>query len=251
MHSKFIRMKNVLLFFLLFMSTKMFSQSADDIVNKYIAATGGADKWSKVVSLKYTGTYQMGPGMLAPVSGVAMTKPFKGSYSDFTWQGMTTKNAIRADSGWSYNPFGGKRETDPVSPDEIRSDKLTSDPQGLLFNYKQKGYTVEYLGTDDMDGTDVLKLRLTTPEGDMVYYYLDAETFYILKEVDRVKLKDKEQKSYAAYSDFRKNDFGIVLPYSQQRIDENGNEQGGPVNYSKIEVNASIDAKIFDKPKNP
>ena len=244
-------MKNVLLFFLLFFSNKMFSQTADEIVNKYIVATGGADKWSKVVSLKYTGTYQMGPGMLAPLNGIYVSKPFKGSYSDFSWQGMTSKTAIRADSGWSYNPFGGKRETDPVSPEEIRNDKLTSDPQGLLFNYKQKGYTVEYLGTDDMDGTDVLKLRLTTPEGDMVYYYLDAETYYILKEVDRVKLKDKEQKNYTSYSDFKKNDFGIVLPYSQQRIDENGNEQGGPVNYSKIEVNASIDAKIFDKPKNP
>lgn len=243
-------MKNTALFFLLFISTKIFSQTADDIVNKYITATGGAEKWTRVVSIKYTGTYQMGPGMLAPVSGVNMRKPFTGSYSDFTWQGMTTKTAIRADSGWSYNPFGGKRETDPLSPDDIRSDKLESDPQGLLVNYKQKGHAVEYLGTDDMDGTDVLKLRLTTQTGDMIYYYLDAETYYILKEVHRVKLKDKEQKSYISFSDFKKTDYGVVLPFSSQRMDENGNEQGGPVNLLKIEVNASIDAKLFDKPKN-
>ncbi len=246
---KSLRMKRILLLLFIGTAASAFAQSADDIVNKYIAATGGADKWSKVVSLKFTGTYQMGPGMLAPVNALFTTKPFKGSYSDFSWQSMTTKTAIRADSGWNYNPFGGKRETDPVSPDEIRSDKLGSDPQGLLFNYKQKGYTLEYLGTDDMDGTDVLKLRLTTQTGDMVYYYLDAETYYILKEVQRVKLKDKEQKSYVLYSDFKKNDFGLVLPFCHQRVDENGNEQGGPVNFSQIEVNTVIDAKQFDKPK--
>lgn len=242
-------MKKILPLLFIFLVAKSFAQTADDIVNKYITATGGADKWSKIISLKFTGTYQLGPGMQAPLMSVYVSKPFKGSYSDFSWQGMTSKTAIRADSGWSYNPFGGKRETDPVSPEEIRSDKLGSDPQGLLFNYKQKGYTVEYLGTDDMDGTDVLKLRLTTQDGDMVYYYLDAETYYILKEVDRVKLKDKEQKSYVTYSDFKKTEYGIVLPFCQQRVDENGNEQGGPVNFSKIEVNAVIDAKIFDKPK--
>lgn len=242
-------MKKILLLLSVVIVTKCFSQTADDIVNKYIAATGGADKWSKVVSMKYTGTYQLGPGMQAPLTGVYVSKPFRGSYSDFSWQGMTSKTAIRADSGWSYNPFGGKRETDPVAPDDIRADKLGSDPQGLLFNYKQKGYTVEYLGTDDMDGTDVLKLRLNVPNGDMVYYYLDAETYYILKEVQRVKLKDKEQKSYFIYSDFRKNDYGLVLAFCTQRVDENGNEQGGPVNYSKIEVNGSIDGKMFDKPK--
>jgi hypothetical protein len=162
---------------------------------------------------------------------------------------MTNKNAIRADSGWSYNPFGGKRETDPVSPDDIRTDRLGSDPQGLLVNYKQKGYTVEYLGTDDLDGSDVLKLRLNLPNGDMVYYFLDAETYYMLKEVQRVKLKDKEIKSAFVYSDFRKTDYGVIIPFSQQRVDENGNEQGGPVNMTKIEVNTPVDTKIFDKPK--
>ena len=242
-------MKKIISLLLIFVVAKSFAQTADDIVNKYIAATGGTEKWSKVISLKFTGTYQMGPGMQAPLMSAYLSKPFKGSYSDFSWQGMTSKNAIRADSGWSYNPFGGKRETDPIAPEEIRSDKLGSDPQGLLFNYKQKGCAVEYLGTDDMDGTDVLKLRLTTQEGDMVYYYLDAETYYVLKEIQRVKLKDKEQKSYVTYSDFKKTEYGIVLPFCQQRVDENGNEQGGPVNFLKIEVNATIDAKIFDKPK--
>jgi hypothetical protein len=243
-------MKYFLFLALPFLLQYVSAQTADDIINKNINATGGVDKWSKVYSIKYSGNYVMGPGMLAPVSEVDMSKPFKGYYQDFSWQGMTSKQAMRADSGWNYNPFGGKRESDPLSPNDIRSINLSCDPQGMLFNYKQKGYTVDYLGTDDMDGTDVYKLRLTTKEGDMVYYYIDAETYYILKTVDRVKLKDKEEKSYVTFSDFRTTDYGVVVPFSAQRVDENGNEQGGPVVYTKVIVNGPLDAAIFNEPKN-
>ncbi|MCW3126632.1 MAG: conserved hypothetical signal peptide protein [Bacteroidetes bacterium] len=223
------------------------AQTADDIINKHFDATGGKEKWARVNTIRCTGNYVMGPGMLAPVQKVETNKPSISFYSDFSWQGMTAKNAMRADSGWNYNPFGGKRETDPMSPNELRSAKLDADPQGLLFDYKAKGYTVEYLGTEDMDGSDVHKVRLTTKDGDMMYYYIDADTYYILKIAKRVRFKDKEEKGYTTYSDFRKTDYGIIVPYSNQGVDENGAEQGGPVTYTKVEVNPTIEASIFDK----
>ena len=192
----------------------------------------------------------LGPGMLAPVTETQVLKPFKGALTEFSWQGMTSKRAMRADSGWTYNPFSGKRDADPMSPNDIRGEKLSSDPQSLLLNYKEKGYTVEYLGTDDMDGTDVFKIRLSNQDGDMVYYYIDAQTYYILKEIHRVKLKDKEEKQYITFSDFKKTDFGVIVPFSVQNVDENGNEQGGPINFSKVEINSSVDAASFDKPKS-
>ena len=241
-------MNKILLLFLL-IGNAVFAQTADDIINKHFEATGGKEKWGKVTSLHYFGSYVIGPGMTAPLTIVAMNKPFKGFYQDFTWQGMTGKSVMQGDSGWTYQPFGGKRETDPMSANDIRSTKLQADPQDLLFNYKEKGYTVEYLGMDDMDGTDIYKLRLTTKEGDIIYYYIDAETKYILKEAVRMKLKDKEEKSYMTFSDFRKTDFGIIIPFSTQGVDEKGNEQGGPVNFTKVEVNTPIDIAIFDRTK--
>lgn len=225
------------------------AQTADEIINKYIDATGGHDKWAHVNTLKFTGTYNMGPGMEAPTSRIITSKPTIAYYGDFSWQGMTAKSAMRADSGWKYMPFSGKRETDPMSANEIRNTRLDADPQGLLFNYKEKGYTADYLGTDDMDGSDVYKIRLTTRDGDMVYYYIDMETYYILKIAERVRFKDKEEKSYTVYSDYKKTDYGIIMAYATQQVDEHGNEQGGPVTYTKIEVNPVVDYSIFDKTK--
>jgi hypothetical protein len=218
-------------------------------VNKYYEATGGKEKWSRVITLHFTGTQTLGPGMLAPVTQVVTNKPSRALYMDFTWQGMTFKRAFRADSGWIYNPFGGKRETDPMGPDDLRDAKLNADPQGLLFNYKEKGYIVEYLGPDDMDGADVLKLRLTTKDGDMVYYYIDAESYNCLKITTRVKLKDKEQKNSVVFSDFKKTDYGITLPFAFQQVDDNGNEQGGPFVFTKVDINQAGENTVFDKPK--
>lgn len=243
-------MRNMLFILLLLAGSRSIAQTADDIINKHFDAIGGKEKWARVTSVRYSGNMTLGPGMLAPVSETRVAKPFKGVLGEFTWQGMTSEHAMRADSGWTYNPFSGKRDADPMSPNDIRGEKLDADPQGLLLNYKEKGYTVEYLGTDDLDGTDVFKLRLTTKEGDMVYYYIDAETYYILKEIHRIKLKDKEEKGYIIFSDFRKTDFGVIVPFSVQDVDENGNEQGGPINFTKVEVNGPVDPAAFDKPKS-
>jgi hypothetical protein len=243
-------MRSTILVLLLVAGGRLFAQTADDIINKHFDAIGGKEKWARVTSMQYTGNMQLGPGMLAPVTEIQLIKPFKGALTEFSWQGMTSKRALRADSGWTYNPFSGKRDADPMSSNDIRSEKLSSDPQSLLLNYKEKGYAVEYLGTDDMDGTDVFKIRLTTKDGDMVYYYIDAQTYYILKEIHRIKLKDKEEKGHLTFSDFKKTDFGIIVPYSVQSVDENGNEQGGPINFSKVEVNGALDPTAFDKPKS-
>lgn len=222
------------------------AQTADDIINKHYEATGGREKWSHVTAMKMTGNYVMGPAMLAPVTRVVSIKTAPSLYSDFTWQGMTAKTVVHGDSGSRYEPFGGKRETDPLSPNELRDEKLSVDPRELLFSYKEKGYTVEYLGTDDMDGSDVYKLRLTTTDGDMIYYYIDADTYYILQITKRIRFKDKEEKSSTTYSDFRKTDFGVTVPFSNQQVDENGAEQGGPVTYTKVEVNPAVEPSLFE-----
>jgi hypothetical protein len=148
-----------------------------------------------------------------------------------------------------YQPFRGKRETDPLSPDQIREQALNADPQGLLYNYKLKGYTVDYLGIEDIEGVDVHKLRLITKDGDMVYYYMDAESGYLLKRTMRMRFKDKETKNSSVYSDFRKTDYGVIVAHSEQGVDGNGNEQGNPSIYDKVEVNPtySID-ELFKKP---
>lgn len=244
-------MKNSLFVLALLISSISFAQTADEIISKHFTATGGIDKWKKITSMKSTGYYVMGPGAHAPLTNMFCTKPFKGYYSDFSWQGFTSMQAMRDDTGWSYSPWGGKRTCDPLSPNDIRSINLSSNPEGLLLNYKVLNCTVEYLGNDDVEGVETYKLRLNTPEGDMVYYYLDTETNYLIKLTRRLRFADKEDKSQTVYSDYKKTTYGIILPHYVQSVDASGNEQGGPVVIENVEINFTPDAKMFQRPVNP
>src|SRR5205085_10862295 len=51
-----------------------------------------------------------------------------------------------------------------------------ADFAGVLVDSKAKGYTLDYLGTEDIDGTPAHNLRVTRPHGDVTYVYLDPDT---------------------------------------------------------------------------
>ena len=46
---------------------------------------------------------------------------------------------------------------------------------GMLWNWKEKGYTVTFDGKEDMEGTSCYKIKVDTKEGDSFTYYIDAE----------------------------------------------------------------------------
>ncbi len=221
------------------------AQTADEIIHQYFEATGGKALWAKLHSIKYTGYYVMGPGVHAPVNQYQSKEQV---YSDFSWNGMTSKTARNGNTGWSYSPFGGKRMADPMTKDQIKMSRMSSDVQGLFYDYAAKGHQLEYLGTEDFEGTDVHKIRLSTKEGDLVYYYFDLESHYLLKVYARIKLSDKEEKVTTNFSDFKKTKFGIILPFASNWVTDEG-EEGGLTQNTDIEVNTSIDPSLLDMPK--
>jgi hypothetical protein len=93
------------------------AQSADDIITKYITAIGGAEKWSKVQSIKIEGQIEM-QGIAIPfvMQGVQM----KGTRVDAEFQGNKIIDITTPSKGWSQNPFGGKATLSPSTDDELK-----------------------------------------------------------------------------------------------------------------------------------
>ena len=63
-----------------------------------------------------------------------------------------------------------------------------------------------------------------------------------------MRLAEKEETSITVYSDFRKTSYGIWYPYASQSLDEEGKENGGPVQLTKVEVNVPVEATLFEMP---
>lgn len=225
-------------------SQSSFSQTADEVVNKYLEAMGGKSNLANLKTLKLSCSMEIAPGMKAPINMFFVNN--KCMRVEVEVQGMKILSAVDGDSGWSINPMSGKKDAERMNADEIKESKDQMDLTGALFNYKEKGHTVELLGKEDMEGTEVYKLKITKKSGDIEYDYIDATTYLKLKETTTHKFNDKEVSGDVIYSDYRKSG-DIMFPYSMDNR-QTGESQGQLMIVESIEVNPAIDLSIFKMP---
>ena len=220
------------------------AQTADEVINKHFAAMGGKDKIGSIKTLKLVCSVEIAPGMKAPITMYYVNNQSMRIEVDV--QGMQILSAVDGDSGWSINPLSGKKEPERMNADEIKESKDQMDLTGALFNYKEKGHSVEMLGKEDMEGTEVYKLKILKKSGDIQYDYIDAETYLLLKETTTHKFNDKETTGDVIFSDYRQVD-GIMFAYSMENR-EAGAAQGQALKVETVEINPTIDKNIFKMP---
>ena len=149
-------------------------QTAEELVAKNIEAKGGMEKMAAIKTFRKTGKFSQ-QGFNADVTQ-ENTRPNL-VRETFAVQGMTAVQAYDGSNGWQIQPFGGKKDPQFMGDDDIRDLLIDSDFDGPLVNYKEKGNVVEYLGHDNVDGDDALRLKVTLKNGDIIYYYLDPDTY--------------------------------------------------------------------------
>src|SRR5580704_13619839 len=151
-----------------------FSQTADELVNKNIEAKGGMDKIKAAKTKRMTGKL-IGGGIVATAGQENMRPNLV--RETFSLQGMTAVQAYDGTTAWQIQPFGGRKDPELMGEDDLRDLLIDSDFDGPLVDYKEKGNGIEYLGHDTVDGDDALRLKVTLKNGDILYYYLDPDTY--------------------------------------------------------------------------
>ena len=135
--------------------------------------------------------------------------------------------------------------------EELKEMKQQAEIEGQLVNYKTKGSKVELSGKEDMEGSEVYKIKLIDKDGDITYYYLDASPgttqYMILKEASKRKIKEKEISTETYYGGYQAVQ-GVMFPMSMEFKTPGSNDsQKGTMD--KIEVNVPIDEAIFKMPE--
>ncbi len=215
------------------------AQTADEIVNKHVTAIGGLDAWKKVNSMVTTGTIKMQSAEI----GVSQTiLNGKGSRQDITAMGMSGYQIVTPVSGWNFMPFQGQKAPEPITADELKEAQDDLDVQGSLIDYKAKGHTVEYLGTDDVEGVDAYKLKLTLKNGKVQTIFIDPKNYYIIRVITKQKANGKEMEVTTNISNYQKLPEGIMVPWSIGL-------PFGEMIISKVEINKPVDENIFKPAK--
>ena len=158
-----------------------------------------------------------------------------------TIQGMSMVQAYDGKMGWSIQPFQGDLSAKKMNEEELKGAETQGDIGGELFDYAKKGSKVEFIGKDDMDGTEVLKLRLTKKDGNSTVYFFDASSYYIIREVSKFKFQDKEQEGKTEFSNFITVD-GYTMAHSIS------SDLQGEMIIEKLEINPKVEDAIFAMP---
>lgn len=222
-----------------------FSQTVDDIIDKYIAAIGGLDKINSIQTVKITAKTTRRDVDVPLIEYIK--KPDK-VRTEITMQGQTMIRAYDGSIGWAISPFRGNKDAEKMNSEETNGMKIMAQFEGPLVNYKDKGSTVELLGKEDYEGTGVYKIKLTTKDGDIRTFYIDENTYLLLKEDGKRTIMEKEINIERVYGDYRSEDGYIMAHSIESRA---GGERGGSqkVLVEKVEFNIPIDDSIFSMPE--
>ena len=160
--------------------------TADEIIARYAQRIGGADRIRAVQTVRRIGKFYGGGGFEAEVT--YENKRGGGKVrEETTFGGMTGVTSYDGKIGWKIEPWAGKKDAESLGEDETKGIIEDSEFDDPLFNYKERGNKVELIGTDQVEGTDVYKLKVTlASKGDVRTYYLDQESCVPIKyEVKR------------------------------------------------------------------
>ncbi len=202
------------------------AQSAEEIVQKNLEATGGYEAWIELQTVQIKGEITLGISEVYPIE-IYQKRPdwtlsvirLKGK--KFILEGYNGKKAIQNDfRTGKIVPIAG-----------YQAEKFDSD----LLNYKSKGFHLVKMGTKNVKGTICYKIALKK-HTNTSFYYFSKENYYLLREE-----KDGE---IIEYSQFKKVK-DLIFPYTIESFDNKGDTEF-LLQVKSIVTNRVIPSSLFN-----
>jgi hypothetical protein len=219
--------------------------SADDLVAKNATARGGLDKIHAIKSVRFEGRLRFGGAL--DLEFAQYQKAPDSTRLEATVQGLTQVQAWDGKEAWTISPFGGRKDPQRISAEDAKSIADDASISGPLIDYKAKGSSVEYLGTEDVDGTDAHKLKVTLKSGDVEYVFLDPDHFLEIRVVTQHKVRGTESETITDFGDYEQV-AGVYFPFAISSHNKGDGDGGTEITLEKADANVQIDDGIFAFP---
>ena len=252
--------------------------SAEDLVNRYVAARGGTEGWNRIASMKLEGTYHAFSETSEFVLRRAREEGDELFLLQYTVFDAPAVRAVDQEGPWLQHKF--------LSPQPVRTTVVPQlaayTPQMTreavfappLLDARAQGLKVETAGVSEINGRPTVDLKITFPKPDVPEpaegeesaevaeevaaevdppvetWHLDPETF--LEVAVDSQIVDYTQsgspiRQRAYLSDFREVE-GVKLPF---RVELEFNARFEGMTVQSVEVNAGIEAADFVMPEVP
>ncbi len=239
--------KTLLVVFVMCFSLPSVAQTADEILKTYFENTGGTEKWAELngVKMKAIANNQ---GMEIPVEVLQLKDGRQAVKINLQGQELT-QMAFDGETLWGTN-FMTMLPEKSDSEMTANMKKQAGDFPSPLFNYKEKGYTVELLENETIDGTETFKLKLTQQpllvdgkeQPNVSYFFFDTDSFALLQSESEIQQGPmKGQKAISTMSDYQEVD-GLYFPYDMSM-------SGQSIKITSIELNPEVEDDYFIFPE--
>jgi hypothetical protein len=226
------------------------AQTADEIVEKHLAAMGGRAALSKLTSQVASGTVGISVqgndiGGTIEISKKAPNLSRTLMKLDLSAVGgseMTVDQRCDGKTAFASNSLQGDRE---ITGSQLQTMLNASFPSPLLA-YKESGAKVELLGRDTVGGKPVFVLQYTPAAGPSLKLFLDTETFLLARQTMKLNVPEAggEIEQTTDVSDYRTVD-GVKMAFS---VTVTGAGQVVTITLAKSEFNVPIDDAVFARP---
>jgi len=219
-------------------------KTADEVIAKYVEAIGGRTKLDAIKTIRMTGKAIVQGGIEVPMV-MEIKRPSKARV-DSTFQGMTITQAYDGATGWFVMPFSGNTNPEKMPPDQVKRMESQADFEGPLVDYKKKGHTVEFAGTDEVEGTSVYKLKVNKKDGDVEQHFIDKEHYLPVSMKTKTEVQGTEMEIEVSFGDYKEVS-GVIMPHSVSQ--KAGGMGASTIAIEKIETNVDIADDRFAMPE--
>ncbi len=246
---KTVKLGLALVAFLMMAPTQ--AQTADEIISTYFENIGGLENFKAVKGLKMTAKVNQG-GMEIPIEIIQLSDGRQMTVISF--QGKQLKQGVYdGETLWNHNFMTMKAEKSDA--EATANFKLnTNDFLDPFIDYKEKGYTVELLGKETIDGAEAFKIKLVKEpitvdgkeEEDISFYFFDTENFVPIAMQSEIKTgQGKGMTQEVTMSDYQEVE-GLYFPFSMTQGVKG--QPGAPITMETVELNPTVDDAEFSFP---
>ena len=219
------------------------AQTVDEIIARNIQARGGLEKIRAVKTQRTSGTLSQGGFRAAFVQESERPNKVR---EETIIQGMAEIEAFDGKTGWRVSPFGGRKDPDLLSADDMKGLVEAADIDGQLVDYRNKDHRAELIGHEAVEGTDCYKIKLTLNSSDVRYYYIDTDSFLELKVETERRIRGSVQYGETLYGDYEQVN-GIYFPFAFE-AGQKGSPYRVKFTVDKVELNVPLAATRFSIP---
>jgi outer membrane lipoprotein-sorting protein len=226
------------------------AQTADEVIEKHLAAIGGRAALANVKSRSMTGTIALSTpvGELSGPVEVINQAPNKARTLiklDLTAVGageMSVDQRFDGTAGIVMDSMQGNRD---IGGDQLETMKNATFPSPFL-DYKERGVAVELGPKEKVGARDAFVLTSKSKTGPPIRQLIDAETYLPLRVVTKIEIPQMGAVEQSTeFSDWRDVD-GVKVPFS---VKSSSAAQSFTITVTKVEHNGKIDETLFSKPK--